>query len=215
MWAGVDTVGCAWNVIMGWHNAQSLVHDSVCPTQAQYVFIHDALEELITCGDTAISSSNLRIKMGKMHKIIPEKAISGFSDQFKVRAGTAEEGGGAGRGREGQAGGRHMYVIQKLFVVALCTNCQPFSWANSKCAHPLPPFLLPLLPACPFLLLSQLLEKVSRQFNETDCSDALQQYNHEKNRYPDRVPCEPPSMFPVLPVLACLGICPCVDMLHV
>ena len=60
----------------------------VAPTQAQYVFIHDALEELITCGDTSISSSNLRVKIGKMHKILPDKAISGFSDQFKVSSYT-------------------------------------------------------------------------------------------------------------------------------
>ena len=76
----------------------------VCPPQAQYVFIHDALEELITCGDTAVSSSNLRVKMGKMHKIIPEKAISGFSDQFKVRAGAGRQGGRQA-GREGGGGG--------------------------------------------------------------------------------------------------------------
>jgi protein tyrosine phosphatase len=48
------------------------------------VFIHDALEELITCGDTSISSSNLRTYIRKMHKIIPEKAISGFTDQFRL-----------------------------------------------------------------------------------------------------------------------------------
>ena len=52
--------------------------------QLQYVFIHDALEELITCGETDISAGNLRVKVNKLHKIIPGKAISGFEDQFRV-----------------------------------------------------------------------------------------------------------------------------------
>ena len=50
----------------------------------QYVFIHDALEELITCGETDISAGNLRVKVNRLHKIVPSKAISGFEDQFKV-----------------------------------------------------------------------------------------------------------------------------------
>ena len=53
-------------------------------TLAQYVFIHDALEELVTCGETDISAGNLRVKVNKLHKIIPSKAISGFEDQFKL-----------------------------------------------------------------------------------------------------------------------------------
>jgi len=53
-------------------------------TLAQYVFIHDALEELITCGETDISATNLRFRVNKLHKIIPGKAISGFEDQFRL-----------------------------------------------------------------------------------------------------------------------------------
>ena len=53
-------------------------------TQGQYVFIHDALEELITCGDTAILSHNLRHDIGKLGKIVPEKFITGFQNQFEV-----------------------------------------------------------------------------------------------------------------------------------
>ena len=48
------------------------------------MFIHDVLEELITCGETDISAGNLRVKVNKLHKIIPGKAISGFEDQFNV-----------------------------------------------------------------------------------------------------------------------------------
>ena len=50
----------------------------------QYVFIHDALEELITCGETDISAGNLRVKVNKLYKIVPGKALSRFEDQFKV-----------------------------------------------------------------------------------------------------------------------------------
>ena len=53
----------------------------------QYVFIHDALEELITCGETDISAGNLRVYVNKLRKIVPGKAISGFEDQFKVSHG--------------------------------------------------------------------------------------------------------------------------------
>ena len=48
------------------------------------MFIHDALDELITCGETDIAASNLRARVNKMHKIVPGKNMSGFQDQFQV-----------------------------------------------------------------------------------------------------------------------------------
>ena len=36
--------------------------------QEQYVFIHDAILEAVTCGDTQIESSDLRPKLNKMQK---------------------------------------------------------------------------------------------------------------------------------------------------
>ena len=39
-----------------------------CPIQDQYVFIHDAILEAVTCGDTQIESGNLRAKLKKMQK---------------------------------------------------------------------------------------------------------------------------------------------------
>ena len=39
-------------------------------SQAQYVFIHDALEELITYGDMAILSHNLHIDIGNLGRIV-------------------------------------------------------------------------------------------------------------------------------------------------
>ena len=52
--------------------------------QAQYVFIHDALDEFITCGDTEIKASSLRAKVNYLSKVIPGKGITGFSHQFQV-----------------------------------------------------------------------------------------------------------------------------------
>ena len=48
------------------------------------MFLHDALDELTTCGDTAIIGSNLRARVNKMHKLIPGKNITGFHEQFEV-----------------------------------------------------------------------------------------------------------------------------------
>ena len=57
---------------------------SLPPLQAQYVFIHDALDELVTCGDTSIASHNLRMKIGNLGKIVAGKIITGFQHQFEV-----------------------------------------------------------------------------------------------------------------------------------
>ena len=39
-----------------------------CPIQDQYVFIHDAILEVVTCGDTQIECNNLRDKLNTMQK---------------------------------------------------------------------------------------------------------------------------------------------------
>ena len=36
--------------------------------QGQYVFIHDAILEAVTCGDTQIDSRNLRAKLNKLQR---------------------------------------------------------------------------------------------------------------------------------------------------
>ena len=48
------------------------------------MFLHDALDELTTCGDTSIIGSNLRARVNKMHKMIPGKNITGFQEQYEV-----------------------------------------------------------------------------------------------------------------------------------
>ena len=54
--------------------------------QEQYVFIHDAILESVTCGDTEISSANLRLVLQKMSKVNPKDNATSFQTQFKVRA---------------------------------------------------------------------------------------------------------------------------------
>ena len=38
--------------------------------QAQYVFIHDSLSELVMCGETEVGATNFRIKMNELQKPI-------------------------------------------------------------------------------------------------------------------------------------------------
>ena len=48
------------------------------------MFIHDALEELITCGDTSIGAPSMRDAINSLNRVDPESATTGFEDQFKV-----------------------------------------------------------------------------------------------------------------------------------
>ena len=47
--------------------------------QDQFTFIHDAILESVTCGDTQISATNLRTAIVKLGK------KAGFQHQMKVR----------------------------------------------------------------------------------------------------------------------------------
>ena len=58
----------------------------ICNSQPQYIFIHDALDELILCGDTSFDVQNLRVKINRMSKIIPGININAFQEQFEVRS---------------------------------------------------------------------------------------------------------------------------------
>ena len=49
------------------------------------MFIHDALCELIVCGDTEIAAPSLRIAINHLHKQAEGKLVSGFEHQFQVR----------------------------------------------------------------------------------------------------------------------------------
>ncbi|XP_064386156.1 uncharacterized protein LOC135334774 isoform X2 [Halichondria panicea] len=53
-------------------------------TQDQYVFIHDAILESVTCGDTQISAGDLRRQIQKMLSVAPGKTLSDFQYQFQI-----------------------------------------------------------------------------------------------------------------------------------
>ncbi len=55
--------------------------------QSQYVFIHDALNELITCGDTEVAAHNLSIATNQLSRVAPGKSLSGYEEQFQVQSG--------------------------------------------------------------------------------------------------------------------------------
>ena len=82
------------------------------------------------CGDTGISSINLRGKMNKMHKIIPEKAVSGFTDQFKVsREGLMRRERKLNRRRVGSSEGKRGDNVFVLTVNGYCWTVK--SWISS------------------------------------------------------------------------------------
>ncbi|XP_064407623.1 mucin-3A-like isoform X2 [Halichondria panicea] len=53
-------------------------------TMSQYVFIHDSLDELITCGDTEIAAHNLNIAINQLGRIASGKSLSGYEEQFQL-----------------------------------------------------------------------------------------------------------------------------------
>ena len=53
--------------------------------QAQYVFIHDALSDVITCGDTRLVASELHNRVNALHEVHSQNgSSSGFEEQFEV-----------------------------------------------------------------------------------------------------------------------------------
>ena len=48
------------------------------------MFIHDAILESVTCGDTQISAGDLRRQIQKMSLVSPGKTISDFQYQFQI-----------------------------------------------------------------------------------------------------------------------------------
>ena len=52
--------------------------------QDQFTFIHDAILESVTCGDTQIAATNLRMNISKMKKKDNQNQPNGFQYQYKV-----------------------------------------------------------------------------------------------------------------------------------
>ena len=52
--------------------------------QDQYMFIHDAILESVTCGDTQISAGDLRRQIQRMSQVAQGKNCTGFQYQFQI-----------------------------------------------------------------------------------------------------------------------------------
>ncbi|XP_022810230.1 receptor-type tyrosine-protein phosphatase S-like, partial [Stylophora pistillata] len=49
----------------------------------QYVFIHQAVMEALTCGTTEVASQDLRIRMNKLARVMSDAKHTGYADEFK------------------------------------------------------------------------------------------------------------------------------------
>ena len=52
--------------------------------QEQYVFLHDAILESVTCGDTQVTAANLRMMIKKYGRVDAITGLTGFQSQFNV-----------------------------------------------------------------------------------------------------------------------------------
>ena len=74
--------GCT-KLVVHWF-VYSVPSQSQSPTQDQYVFIHDAVLESLTCGDTQIPASGLSGAIKKLKQKDRETGKTGFETQFHV-----------------------------------------------------------------------------------------------------------------------------------
>ena len=56
--------------------------DSASP-QPQYIFIHNALSELVVCGETEVAAANLKIEANQLQKETAD-GITGFQKHLQV-----------------------------------------------------------------------------------------------------------------------------------
>ena len=52
--------------------------------QSQYIFIHNALDELFTCGETEIEATNMRVAVSRLNRTVQSGAGTGFQKQYEV-----------------------------------------------------------------------------------------------------------------------------------
>lgn len=53
-------------------------------TEDQYIFIHDALLEAVTCGNTEVPARNLYAYIQKLTQVEPGENVTGMELEFKV-----------------------------------------------------------------------------------------------------------------------------------
>ena len=49
------------------------------------MFIHNALDELITCGETEVAAANMRIAIGRLGRTVSPSGATGFHHQYEVK----------------------------------------------------------------------------------------------------------------------------------
>ena len=52
--------------------------------QDQYIFIHTALNELLTCGETEIAAGDMRVALRRLDKREGNGSFTQFEEQFNV-----------------------------------------------------------------------------------------------------------------------------------
>lgn len=52
--------------------------------QDQYVFLHDAVLESVSCGDTQIPAGDLRIAIERLKQMDTDTGRTGYETQFQV-----------------------------------------------------------------------------------------------------------------------------------
>ena len=58
--------------------------------QDQYVLIHDALCDYITCGDTSVPAHELKAAIATLKRVDKNTKMTGFQEQFEVRNSSQE-----------------------------------------------------------------------------------------------------------------------------
>ena len=78
------------------------------------MFIHDALSELVVCGETDIPVASIRINISRLQKLVVGEAITGFQKQFKVIKGGVYDCAKRGNGHHNLE-----YIITQCHVIIL------------------------------------------------------------------------------------------------
>ena len=52
--------------------------------QSQYIFIHNALDELFTCGEMEIEATNMRVVISQLSRTVQSGTGTGFQKQYEV-----------------------------------------------------------------------------------------------------------------------------------
>ena len=86
--------------------------------QDQYIFIHTALNELLTCGETEIAAGDMKVALRRLDKREGKSSLTRFEEQFNVQQIIVSEN----------------FLMLKIphqkqwFEHSLTNNCVPLVW---------------------------------------------------------------------------------------